>query len=343
MPLENSIGKSPEISGAPAENFSRGLLVVKLHPDFGSKEGGKVRDNWVVGELGERILITTGRQSAFDRMICTVPGKGKVLNLLSAFWFENTRDIVPNHMIKVIHPNVLIARQAETLPVEMIVREYMAKSSTSTSVYYNYAELGKREIYGIKFPDGLMPNEKFEKPIITPTTKAGAGIHDEELTAEEARGMVDRRFGYGTYNKAEKAALALFERGASYHRERGLILADTKFEFGIDGNGNLMLIDELITPDSSRIWLASTYRQRFEEGDNPDTFDKDILRRWLADNRFRGEGTVPIVDPQVIDEMSRVYETLYRMITGNNLPETPTDPVALEREIQLAVNSFYNR
>jgi len=152
---------------APQENFSRGILGVGL-PGFGPKIEGKVRDNWVVKEFGERISITTDRQSAFDKMICAVPGKGKVLNLLSAFWFENTCDIIPNHMIKVPHPNVTIARQAvDTLEIEIIVREYMARSSTSTSVYYNYAELGRRNIYGIDFPEGLQANEKFEKPIIT--------------------------------------------------------------------------------------------------------------------------------------------------------------------------------
>ena len=343
---QEKVSRNPEILGAPAENFSRGLLSVELHPDFGPKIEGKVRDNWVVGKFYERIMVTTDRQSAFDKMICTVPGKGKVLNKLSGFWFENTGDIVPNHMIAVPHPNLLIARQAEeTLPVEVIVREYMARSSTATSVYHNYQELGRREIYGIKFPEGLRANERFPKPIITPTTKAEAGIHDEELTGEEARDMVDHRFGYGTYNKAEKAALELFKRAVRYHGERGLILADTKYEFGIDKDGNLMLIDEINTPDSSRLWLNETYQERFETGKNPDTFDKEILRRWLVERGFRGEEgqRVPVVDQEVIGQMALAYEKPYIMITGKYLPDTPTDPLGLEREIQQAVNTFYSR
>ena len=336
--------KTIERFNAPPENFSRGLLGVEL-PGFGSKEEGKVRDNWVVEEFGERISITTDRQSAFDKMICAVPGKGKVLNLLSAFWFENTRDIIPNHMIRVIHPNVLIARQARKFRVEIIVREYMARSSTTTSIYHNYHNLGRREIYGIKFPEGLRANEKFKEAIITPTTKGEGGRHDEELTGEGARDLVDSEFGNGMYSRAEDASLKLFERGARYHGKRGLILADTKYEFGVDKDGRLMLIDELYTPDSLRLWLSATYQQRIENGENPDAFDKEILRRWLAQNGFTGqEGTrVPIVDPEIIDKMSMAYQAPYSMITGSNLPETPTDPLALEREIQQAVNKYYNK
>lgn len=345
MSQERFTYQNKDTLGAPSENFARGLLGVEL-PGFGQKIEGKVRDNWVVKKFDERIMITTDRQSAYDSMVCTVPGKGKVLNLLSAFWFENTRNIIPNHMIAVPHPNVLIARQAkETLPIELIVRGYMARSSTSTSVYHNYAGLGRREIYGIKFPDGLLPNQEFPMGhIITPTTKATSG-HDVELTSEKARQIVDSKFGNGTYSKAEKAALELFEKGARHHGRRGLILADTKYEFGIDNDRNLMLIDEIHTPDSSRLWLEDTYQERFQTGDNPDTFDKDILRRWLAENSFKGEEgkRVPVVDTEVINQMALAYEIPYEMITGNRLPETPNDPLKLEREIQQAVNRFYNR
>jgi len=184
---QERLGKNSEILGSPAENFSRGLLSVEL-PCFGPKIEGKVRDNWVFGESGQRIMVTTDRQSAFDRMICTIPGKGKALNLASAFWFERTWDIIHNHMLSVPHPNVLIARQAvDTVPIEMVVREYMARSSTTTSVYHNYIELGRREIYGIDFPEGLMPNERFPQgSIVTPTTKAASG-HDEELTERKQK------------------------------------------------------------------------------------------------------------------------------------------------------------
>lgn len=320
MTAEQGSREPQEILGAPAQNFARGLLEVNI-PELEPKTGtGKVRDIWVVG--GFRIMVTTDRQSAFDRMICTTPGKGQALNLLSAFWFKETRDIVRNHLIWVLHPNILIAEQArETLPIEVVVRRHMARSSSSTSVYHNYTERERREIYGIKFPSGLRANQEFPMgTIITPTTKALTG-HDQELTDVEAREIADSRLGDGTWARTKEAALLLFERARAFHLEKGLILVDTKYEFGIDGDGNLMLIDEIHTPDSSRFWLAATYRERFEAGENPETFDKEILRRWLADHGFRGEGTVPVVDPEIIDQMARAYRIPYVMVTGKELPE----------------------
>lgn len=346
MTPEVPIDRRKDRFNAPPENFSRGLLGVDLHPDFGPKIEGKVRDNWIVGEFGERIIITSDRQSAFDEMICTVQEKGKVLTGLSAIGFKNTESIIPNHMIAVIHPNVMVAIQVQdTMPIEFVVRDYIARSDTTTSIYHHYFNLGEREIYGIKFPDGLVANQKLPMgTIITPTTKAVSG-HDQVLTNEEARDRVDSRFGRGTYAKASDVVLRLFRNGVRYHRERGLILADTKYELGLGNNRQLMLIDEIHTPDSSRFWLENTYAQRLNEGNNPDNYDKEILRRWLAQNGFRGEEgkRVPVVDPAIIDQMSLAYEAPYRMITGKNLPETPTDPLELEREIQQAVYRYYNK
>ncbi|MDP2586108.1 MAG: phosphoribosylaminoimidazolesuccinocarboxamide synthase [Candidatus Levybacteria bacterium] len=314
--------EAPLISQAPKENFSRGLFQIEI-PELGKPIEGKVRDSWIFkkGDSEFRVLITTDRQSAFDSIVCTTPGKGQVLNLMSAFWFEYTRDIIPNHMVAIPHPNVLIARQAEaTLPVEVVVRRYMAKSSTSTSVYDNYINRGRRMIYGVDFPEGLKQNQEFPMgTIITPTTKAEAG-HDEELTDQEAAGIVDGKLGKGVWKQARNAADALFERARLYSLGRGLILVDTKYEFGIDKNRELMLIDEVHTPDSSRYWLAKTYKQRIEEGKNPDTFDKEILRRWLTKKRFKGQCPIPKVDPKIINQMSEAYEVPYRMITGEQLP-----------------------
>lgn len=328
---------------APRENFLRGLSQVDI-PQLGEPIRGKVRDSWVFEQHDEkddslfRVLVTTDRQSAFDRVLCTVPGKGQVLNLISAFWFENTRDIISNHMIAVPHPNVLIAKQAvATLPVEVVLRRYMAKSSTSTSVFHNYAEKGRREIYGIKFPEGLKPNQEFPMgSIITPTTKATSG-HDEELTNKQAREIVDKKLGKGIWNQAKEAALAVFERARLLSLEKGLILADTKYEFGIDKNGELMLIDEVHTPDSSRFWLAQTYEQRIAEDKNPDTFDKEILRRWLSENGFKGEGPIPRVDPKIIDQMSQAYKVPYEMITGKKLPNENDN---LAKDVIDAVKSY---
>jgi phosphoribosylaminoimidazole-succinocarboxamide synthase len=233
-------------------------------PELGDPVRGKVRDNWVVENKGSkiRIMVTTDRQSAFIRNICTIPGKGEISNLISEFWFEKTKDIIPNHKIAVPHPNVLIAKQAaKVIPIEVVVRRYMATGVTPTSIYFNYIEKGRREIYGIKFPDGLLPNQEFPMGnILTPTTKALNG-HDEELTHDQTLHIVDREFGPGLWEKIDQIAHALFERARVHCLSKGVLLVDTKFEFGIDGNGNLMLIDEVLTPDGSRFWLKDTYEK----------------------------------------------------------------------------------
>lgn len=323
---------------APKENFSKGLSGVEI-PELGAPIKGKVRDSWVFEKDGFRLraLVTTDRQSAFDRVLCTVPGKGEVLNLMSGFWFGNTQDIIPNHMVDIPHPNVLIAKQAEaTLPVEVVVRRYMAKSLITTSVYHNYADKGRREIYGIQFPEGLKPNQEFPMGnIVTPTTKATVG-HDEELTDEKAEKMVDRDLGKGTWGKAREAALAIFERARLHALEKGLILVDTKYEFGVDEEGNLMLIDEVHTPDSSRFWLSKTYQEKFMEGKTPETFDKDILRRWLAEHGFKGEGPIPLIDTAIIDQMSQAYTVPYTMFTGKKLPQK----ISNAEEIRNSVLSY---
>lgn len=309
---------------APAVNFSRGLKEVAI-PELGPANKGKVRDNWIttVGDQQVRVMVTTDRQSAFDKVVCTTPGKGRVLNLISAHWFGQTEDIVPNQVISVPHPNVTIARQAvATVPVEMVVRRFMAESSTSTSIFYNYDKLGRRTIYGIDFPDGLRPNEELPMgTIITPTTKGS--VHDEERTEKEAEEEVDALLGKGTYDRARTATLAIFERARVACLEAGLILPDSKYEFGVDANGELFIIDELHSPDSSRFWLNETYSERFEAGKTPRTFDKQILRDWLSAHGFKGEGPVPKIDPEVLNQMSQAYETAYQMITGAKLTQTP--------------------
>lgn len=316
--------------GSPGENFSAGLLTVEDLPGFGPPTSrGKVRDIWVVEHPKHgsvRVMITTDRTSAYDRLICTVPGKGQVLNGLSAYWFEQTADIIPNHLWAVPHPNVTIAREAQAmLPVEVVLRRYMAKSATSTSIYHNYAETGRRKIYGIEFPEGLRANQEFPMgTILTPTTKAETG-HDLELTDAQAAEIVDAKLGKGTWKKTKTAALAVFERAYAYHKEHGLILVDTKYEFGIGAGGRIMLIDEIHTPDSSRFWLAASYEEKMERGENPESFDKEILRRWLADQGFKGEGRVPEVDPVVIQKMSEAYREPYRMVTDRELPDRDTD------------------
>jgi phosphoribosylaminoimidazole-succinocarboxamide synthase len=329
---------------APDQNFSKGLMSVEI-PELGSPIKGKVRDCWIINKNGidYRAMVTTDRQSAFDRLICTVPGKGQVLNMLSAYWFDKTREIVANHMVEVPHPNVLIARQAkETFPVEVVLRRYMAKSSTTTSIYHNYTDKERREIYGIKFPDGLKPNQEFPMgTVLTPTTKAESG-HDQELADEQALEIVDSKLGNGTWDKVKVAAHRIFENGSRHYMDKGLILVDTKYEFGIDSLGNLMLIDEVHTPDSSRLWLAETYGDKFKSGQTPDTFDKDILRRWLVEKGFKGEGLVPKVDTAIVDAMIEAYAVPYRMVTGKTL-SSQDDPKIISEEVSYHIKAFASR
>ncbi len=316
------------IDGAPAGNFGGGLYEVLL-PELGERKKGKVRDAYVVG--GKRVMITTDRQSAFNAMIGTIPDKGKVLNLISAYWFGETSDIVPNHVIAVPHPNVLVARQVQRLGVEVVLRDYMAKSSSSTSVYRNYTEGGRRQIYGIRFPEGLKANERFPMgTIITPTTKSE---DDEELTDQQARNIVDSASKNGTWEEVKRSAQAVFARGREQYGQKGLILADTKLEFGVDENGDLVLIDEILTPDSSRFWQASTYQALFEEGKDPETFDKELLRKWLADRGFKGRGEVPELDDAIRNQMKEVYISLYERATGALLPNTPSTVEAIRTSI----------
>lgn len=325
------------IKDAPAENFASGILEVDLPAEFGPRTQGKVRDIWVLD--GKRIMITTDRQSAFDRLICTIPSKGAILNSTSVWWSNKTQSIVPDHIITIPHLNVIIARQAaEVIPVEVVVREYMAKSATSTSIYHSYVEKGRRKIYGIDFPDGLLANQIFPMgPIITPTTKADEG-HDLELTEDAAREIADKKGGEDTWNKIKKASERLFNLGSAVFRQKGLILVDTKYEFGIDKDGNLMLIDEIHTSDSSRLWRAATYWENFERGKNPESYDKEILRRWLAKRGFKGQGLVPQVGPRIIAQMSRAYNIPFLLLTGKNMGNSRSP-----KEIRDAIVSYFNR
>lgn len=322
----------PQMESVPPENFKNGIVTVDLTPGFGPKTSGKVRDIWV--RDNERITVTTDRTSAFDKLICTVSSKGAILNKTSEWWFDKTQGIIPNHMISTPHVNVLISQQAEPVPVEMIVRAFMAKSYTSTSLYYNYFELGRRRIYGIDFSDNISPNEILPTgPVVTPTTKADQG-HDLELDEDAAREIADKFGGKGTWEKMKNASKKLFDFGSHVFARHELILADTKYEFGIDRNGQVILIDEIHTSDSSRIWRGDTYGFKPE----PEGWDKEILRRWLSEQGFRGDGPVPKVDPAIIRQMSAAYEAPYFLITGNSMGNSrPVD------EISQAIINYYSK
>jgi phosphoribosylaminoimidazole-succinocarboxamide synthase len=275
---------------------------------LGKKYSGKVRDYYIVGD--KRILITTDRVSAFDRVLDFIPYKGQVLNKISEFWFDKTKDIVQNHVVSVPHANVMIAKSAKPVPIEMVVRGYLT-GVTGTSIWGSY-EKGDRVIYGIKFPDGMRKNQKLPKPIITPTTKAEVG-HDQRLTHKEI--LKSRIVPPKLYRQMEKVSIALFERGTKICAKAGIILVDTKYEFGVC-KGKLMLIDEIHTPDSSRFWKKRSYRERFNKGLEPENFDKEFMRIWFKKRGYSGDGKPPVMPKSFINKISKRYIAIYEKITG---------------------------
>jgi len=288
---------------------------------LGPKQRGKVRDMWDVDD--RRVIVTTDRQSAFDVVLGTVPYKGQVLTAMAAWWFRNTQDIVPNHLLSVPDPNVMVVRRARVWPVEMVIRGYIT-GVTTTALWYAYSR-GEREIYGLRFPEGLRKNERLPEPVITPTTKALEGGHDEKLTREEilTRGIVPA----DVYEAMEDATRRLFARGQELAAARGFILVDTKYEFG-DVAGSLTLIDEIHTVDSSRFWRAGTYDERLRAGDEPDTFDKEFLRRWYVDRGYRGTGQPPPMPDELAQRMSRLYIEAYEGVTGERFRADDEPPEA---------------
>lgn len=284
-------------------------------PRLGKKHQGKVRDSFVIE--GKRIFITTDRQSAFDRVLGFIPFKGQVLTQLSEFWFTKTKDIIPNHLILVPDPNVMLVKNAKLIPIEMVVRGYIT-GVTDTSIWGSY-EKGERIIYGIKFPEGLRKNQKLKSPVITPTTKAEIG-HDERLTEEE---IIKRKIVSPLlWKQMKKAALAVFARGQKIADRAGMILVDTKYEMGML-DGKLILIDEVHTPDSSRYWVKKTYQERLKKGIEPESYDKEPLRIWFKEHGYKGEDTPPKMPPEFVAKMSILYIGIYEKITGKKfLPDT---------------------
>ena len=272
---------------------------------WGPREQGKVRDIYRFGN--RRILISTDRISAFDRVLDRIPHRGQVLNQLSAWWFARTGDIVGNHLLTVPDPNVTIAREAQPLPVEIVVRGYIT-GVTKTSLWYLYAQ-GERTPYGIPLPDGLQKNDPLPQPLITPTTKALKGGHDERLTRADivGGGLVAAPL----YARIEEVAVALYLRGRALAREAGLLLVDTKYEFGLV-DGELVLIDEIHTPDSSRYWLAESVTP----GGEPENYDKEFMRRWYAAQGYRGDGDPPTMPADFVARIAARYLETYERLTG---------------------------
>ena len=295
-------------------------------PELPNHYSGKVRDNYDLPD-GRRILIATDRISAFDRILAAIPFKGQVLTQTARFWFRATADICPNHVLEYPDPNVVIGQRLDILPVEMVVRDYLA-GTTGTSVLTMY-QAGQRDMYGLHLPDGMRPNQRLEHPILTPTSKAYDGAHDAPLTPNMvvAEGLVTA----GQWRILSDYAFALFARGQRIAAERGLILVDTKYEFGTDAEGRIVLADEIHTPDSSRYWFAESYPDRFERGERPESFDKDFVRNWVAARCDPYKDEIPEIPPEITLETAEVYIRAFETITGETFQAPAAGEVPLER------------
>ena len=290
-------------------------------PELPNHYRGKVRENYDLPD-GRRIIIATDRLSAFDRILTAVPLKGQVLTQIARFWFDRTRDICPNHVIEYPDPNVLVCRSLKIMPVEIVVRDYLA-GTTSTSILSMYNG-GRREMYGHTFPDGMKPNQKLPQPILTPTTKAFDAGHDEELTPDQiiGKGLLSA----DQWDHVSRLALALFVRGQQIAAEHGLILVDTKYEFGFDEAGRIILADEIHTPDSSRYWFADSYPARFAAGAAPQSFDKDFVRSWVTARCDPYKDPIPEIPRDIVLAAAAVYIEAFETITGKVF-EIPARPV----------------
>jgi phosphoribosylaminoimidazole-succinocarboxamide synthase len=298
---------------------------------------GKVRDNYDLPD-GRRVIIATDRLSAFDRILCVVPFKGQALTQTARFWFEATRDICPNHVLDYPDPNVVIAQRLTILPVEVVMRDYLA-GTTGTSILTLY-KAGKRTVYGVDLPDGMRDNQRLPHPILTPTSKEFDGGHDAPLTPGEivAGGLLSA----AQWEQLSEYAFALFARGQKMAAERGLILVDTKYEFGTDENGRIVLADEIHTPDSSRYWKADSYEARFAAGQRPESFDKDFVRSWVADRCDPYHDDIPTIPQDLILGTAAVYIQAYETITGAVFTPPDEAGTVLDR-IRVNLGSLFTR
>lgn len=310
------------------------VLVDAEFPELPKFGRGKVRDHYDLSG-NRRLMITTDRQSAFDQVLAAVPFKGQVLTSAARFWFEQTADIVPNHVIEYPDPNVILARKLDMLPIEVVVRDYLT-GSTSTSIWSMY-QVGNRTPYGVALPDGMRKNDKLPCTVLTPTTKGAMGEHDIPITPQQ---IIEK--GLLTAEQAaevERVALALFARGREIAAKHGLILVDTKYEFGYDEKGVLTLGDEIHTPDSSRYWLAESYEQRHAQGQEPDSLDKEFLRLWIAARCDPYKEPIPEIPNETLIDFSSRYIDLYEKISGKNF-EIPQSGEPVRERVRRNVKRF---
>lgn len=313
------------------------VLSEAFIPELPNYYKGKVRENYDLPD-GTRVIIATDRLSAFDRVLAAIPFKGQVLTQTARFWFDATADICPNHVLAYPDPNVLIGRRLDILPVEVIVRGYLA-GTTSTSVLTKY-RAGERTMYGLTLPEGLFDNEKLPKPILTPTSKAFDGGHDEPLSGDDI--LAKKLLTEEEWATVSDYALRLYARGTHLAAEHGLILADTKYEFGRDREGNIVLADEIHTPDSSRYWIAAAYDEDFAAGRRPRSFDKDFIRAWVGERCDPYRDPIPAIPESLIAETSKVYISAYEAITGQTFVPDVTGATPLDR-VRANLESYFKR
>jgi len=325
--MTTTTASTPASPGDKLERVLRGQLGRCLErtdlPGLGVRYEGKVRDNYSTPD-GRRILVATDRISAFDVVLGTIPFKGQVLNQLAQYWFEETAKIAPNHVLAVPDPNVTIARECVPLRAELVMRAYLT-GVTTTSIWWAY-ERGAREFCGHALPVGMKKNQRLPRPLLTPSTKAEKGDHDASVSRAQllAMGAITAE----DFDKAAAIAEALFTFGQRRTAERGLILVDTKYELGKTPDGEIVVIDEIHTPDSSRYWHAGDYEERLARGEEPRGLDKEYVRRWLVDERgYRGEGPPPALTDEVRVEAARRYITTYELVTGRAFVPDTSDPL----------------
>ena len=298
---------------------------------LGKRIEGKVRDSYV--DEKKRTIVVSDRVSCFDVVVGTIPLKGQVLNQMAAFWFEKTRQIAPNHLISVPDPSVSIVREVKIQPVEFVTRAYLT-GVTSTSIWTAYDQ-GAREYCGHRLPEGMRKHERLPHAIVTPTTKAEKGEHDELTSRAEIvrRGVMSAEL----YDRAEKLALALFAAGSEWAASRGLILVDTKYELGLDETGQLVVADEIHTPDSSRYWYLDTYGEAMRQGADPKALDKEYVRRWFVNERgYKGEGPPPPLPDDIRIEAARRYIESFEQLSGRAFVPDTSEPIArIQRNLGL--------
>jgi phosphoribosylaminoimidazole-succinocarboxamide synthase len=308
------------------ESVAVRVLSEAFIPELPNYYKGKVRENYDLPD-GSRIIIATDRISAFDRILAAIPDKGHVLTQTARYWFEQTADICPNHVIAYPDPNVVVGKRLDILPVEIVVRGYLA-GTTGTSLLTLYKK-GERRMYGLDLPNGMKDNQVLPAPVITPTSKAFDGGHDEPLTPADIieHGLLSEK----QWETVSRYALALFARGQEVAAKRGLILVDTKYEFGTDADGNIILADEIHTPDSSRYWIADSYQDAFDNGTRPASFDKDFIRAWVVERCDPYKDDIPVIPDDLIEATAAVYREAYARITGRVFEPDLTGGTVLDR------------